>query len=113
MQRRSAWPTDATSRSDSKVPARSWRRSSVPEPRRSPYLYAIVRGVPHVERGERISAGVVLLCRSRRFLGARTALDEARLAAIAPDCDPEAVRPHLEAIEAIARGDDGAGPMAR
>ncbi len=85
----------------------------MPEPRRSPYLYAIVRVVPHVERGETINAGVVLLCRSRRFLGAQIALDEARLAAIAPDCDPEAVRPHLEAIEAIARGDEGAGPMAK
>jgi Protein of unknown function (DUF3037) len=85
----------------------------VPEPQRSPYLYAIIRVVPHVERGEALNAGVVLLCRSRRFLGARMALDEARLAALAPDCDATAVRPHLEAIEAVARGDADAGPMAR
>jgi Protein of unknown function (DUF3037) len=85
----------------------------VPDRRRDPYLYAIVRVVPRVERGERLNAGVVLLCRGRRFLGASTALDEARLAALAPDCDPGAVRTHLEAIEAIARGDPSAGPMAR
>jgi hypothetical protein len=85
----------------------------VPDVPRSPYLYAIVRVVPHVERGETLNAGVVLLCRPRRFLGARMALDEARLAALAPDCDAAAVRPHLEAIEAIARGDTAAGPMAR
>ena len=80
---------------------------------RSPYLYAIVRVVPHVERGESLNAGVVLLCRPRRFLGARRALDAARLAALAPDCDVAAVQPHLDAVEAIARGDTAAGPMAR
>ena len=84
----------------------------MPDVPRSSYLYAIIRVVPHVERGETLNAGVVLLCRQRRFLGARTALDEARLAALAPDCDAAAVRPHLEAIEAIARGDAAAGPMA-
>ncbi len=85
----------------------------MPDVPRSPYLYAIVRVVPHVERGESLNAGVVLLCRSRRYLGARMALDEARLHALAPDCDVAAVRPHLEAIEAIARGDAAAGPMAK
>lgn len=80
---------------------------------RSPYLYALIRVVPRIERGESMNAGVVLLCRPRRFLGARMALDVGRLAALAPDCDPDAVRGHLEAIEAIARGDTDAGPIAR
>src|SRR5665811_2429929 len=61
----------------------SWRRPSVPEPPpeadRAPFAYAIVRVVPHVERGERLNAGIVLLCRPRRFLGAEMRLDEARL----------------------------------
>lgn len=85
----------------------------MPGARRSPYLYAIVRVVPSIERGESLNAGVVLLCRSRRFLAARTSLDDARLAALAPGCDAAAVRPHLAAIEAIAAGDEAAGPMAR
>lgn len=80
---------------------------------RSPYLYAIIRVVPHVERGESINAGVVLLSRSHRYLGARMELDDARLAAIAPECDPTAVHANLAAIEAIARGDAAAGAMAR
>lgn len=80
---------------------------------RSPYLYAVIRVVPRVERGESINAGVVLLCRSRRFLGARMALDAGRLTALAPDCDLAGVQGHLDAIEAIARGDADAGPIAR
>ncbi|HYH92079.1 MAG TPA: DUF3037 domain-containing protein [Candidatus Saccharimonadales bacterium] len=85
----------------------------MPDSPRSPYQYAIVRVVPRVERGERLNVGVVLLCRPRRFLGARIALDEGKLAAIAPDLDPATIRPHLAAIERIAAGDDAAGPIAR
>lgn len=82
-------------------------------PARSTFQYAIVRVVPRVERGERFNAGVILLCRPRRYLGARTRLDETRLAALAPDCDPAVVRPHLEAIERIAAGETEAGAIAR
>ena len=58
------------------------------EPPRNVFQYAIVRVVPSVERGEGLNAGIVLLCRPMRFLGARVALDEGRLAALAPDLDP-------------------------
>jgi hypothetical protein len=81
--------------------------------RRSVFQYAIVRLVPRVERGECLNVGVILLCRPRRFLGARVHLDRGRLAAFSPGLDPELVRPHLEAIERIARGDPSAGPIAR
>jgi hypothetical protein len=84
----------------------------VPAARPSVFQYAIVRVVPRVERGERLNVGVILLCRPRRFLGARVHLDEARLAAVAPGLDPAILRPHLEAIERIASGDPAAGPIA-
>jgi len=84
----------------------------VPDEPHSPYQYAVVRVVPHVERGECINAGVVLLCRSLAYIGARTSLDDARLQAIAPDADPATIRLHLDAIERIARGDPAAGPIA-
>jgi hypothetical protein len=79
----------------------------------SPFSYAVYRLVPRVERGERINVGVVVFCRPLGYLAARTGLDERRLAALAPDLDPEAVRPHLSAIERIAAGDDDGGPIAR
>jgi hypothetical protein len=68
--------------------------------------------VPRVERGEAFNAGIVLMCRSRRFLGAVTELDADLLVAMAPDCDPEIVRAHLHAIEAVAAGAAHAGPIA-
>lgn len=79
---------------------------------RVPYLYAVLRLVPRIERGERFNVGVVLLCRSRQFLAARTHLDEEKLAALAPGVDAELVRAHLAALERIAAGDPDAGPMA-
>ena len=84
----------------------------MPDEPRSPYQYAIIRVVPRVERGESLNAGVVMLCRSKAYIGARTELDERRLAVLAPDIDPAIVRPHLDAIERIARGDAAGGPMA-
>jgi hypothetical protein len=85
----------------------------VPAARRSVFQYAIVRVVPRVERGESLNAGVILLCRPRRFLGARIHLDEDRLAAFAPGLDARLLRPHLDAIERIAAGDPAAGPIAK
>jgi hypothetical protein len=85
----------------------------VSDSRREPFQYAVLRVVPRVERGEFLNAGVVLFCRPRRYLAARIALDEARLAALAPGLDPAEVRAHLSAAERVAAGDPDAGPVAR
>ncbi len=79
----------------------------------SPFSYAIFRLVPRIERGEQINVGVVLFSRPLDFLGARTRLDEERATALWPELDADAVRPHLAALERIAAGDPGAGPIAR
>lgn len=78
----------------------------------SAFSYAILRVVPSVERGESLNAGVVLFCRQRDFLAARVALDEGRLAALAPGLPAERVSPHLEALTRVAAGDPEAGPVA-
>ena len=78
----------------------------------SPFQYAIVRVVPCVERGECVNAGVVLFCRPLGFLAAHVELDEARVRALAPDADLDAVRGHLDALERIAAGEPEAGPIA-
>jgi Protein of unknown function (DUF3037) len=76
------------------------------------FSYAVLRLVPRVERGERINVGVVVYCRPRRYLAARTGLDEERARALWPDLDPAEVRAHLQAVERIAAGEEGAGPIA-
>ena len=82
-------------------------------PGASPFSYAVYRLVPRVERGERINVGIVVFSRTLGYLAARTGLDVARLRALWPELDPEAVRPHLAALERIAAGDPDAGPIAR
>ena len=77
------------------------------------FSYAVLRLVPRVERGERINVGVVVFCRPLQYLEARTALDTARALVLWPELDVESVRSHLAAIERIATGDPGAGPIAR
>jgi Protein of unknown function (DUF3037) len=77
-----------------------------------PFQYAVVRVVPRVERGESLNAGVILLCRPKRFLAARVGLDVDRLRALAPEVDPATIESHLGAIERIAAGDAAAGPIA-
>jgi hypothetical protein len=79
----------------------------------SSYDYAIVRVVPRVERGEFVNAGVLLFCRTRRFLGARIALDAGRLAAIAPKIDITEVTRHLAVIPLVCAGGVGSGPIGQ
>lgn len=71
--------------------------------------YAIVRIVPRVERGEFVNAGVILFCRSRRYLDARFDLDIARLQAIAPNFDPAPLYEHFEIISLVCAGGKDAG----
>ncbi len=77
-----------------------------------PFQYAVLRLVPRVEREEFVNVGVILFCRTRRFLSARVALDPRRIEALAADVDLDAVREHLDARVRIAAGDPDAGPIA-
>lgn len=77
-----------------------------------PFQYAVLRLVPRVEREEFLNVGVIVFCRTRRFLAARVALDPRRLQTLAPDIDLETVREHLDARVRVAVGDPGAGPIA-
>jgi hypothetical protein len=83
----------------------------VPEP--SSFDYTILRVVPRVDRGERINAGVVLYCRARDFLEARVELDRHRLAAFAPDADPELIEAHLKAVLGVCAGGPPAGRIGQ
>jgi hypothetical protein len=75
------------------------------------YDYAIVRVVPRVERGEQINVGVILSCVDVEFLEARIEMDEARLLALDPSIDVEAIRAGLATIPAVCAGGPAAGPI--
>jgi hypothetical protein len=66
-----------------------------------------------VEREEFVNAGVIVSCPDRKFLEAAIELDEARLVALDPSIDLEAVRAHLAAIPAICAGGPSTGAIGR
>ncbi|MCB0209818.1 MAG: DUF3037 domain-containing protein [Anaerolineae bacterium] len=80
-------------------------------PAPSSFDYAVIRIVPHVERGEFINVGIILFCRTRRFLGAIVELNRQRLAALAPHFDIDKAAAHLELIPHIAEGNSS--PIGR
>ncbi len=79
----------------------------------SSFDYAVVRIVPRVEREEFLNAGVVVFCPEQNFLGARVRVNEARLAAFAPQVDVELVHSRLSGLVAVCVGDPRAGTIAR
>lgn len=82
-------------------------------PTPSVYEYAFIRVVPRVEEGEFLNVGVILFCRTRRYLAAHIVLDEARLTALAPDIDLDAVRAHLALIPRICAGEGPIGALGQ
>ena len=82
---------------------------------REAFEYAVLRVAPRVERGELVNVGVVLFCRTRRFLGVKVELGDRQasaLRALAPNVDLDAVLAHLGSIQAIVAGEASAGPIA-
>jgi hypothetical protein len=76
------------------------------------FQYAIWRVVPSVERGEALNVGVVVYCRRRQFLAARVLVDGARLHALSPDLNVDAIRRHLDGMVRVAAGDPDGGAIA-
>lgn len=76
------------------------------------FEYAIIRLVPQVEREEFLNTGVILYCRTHKFLQMLFTLDEKRLKATFPTADINEIRQHLQAYEQISAGNADAGPIA-
>jgi hypothetical protein len=79
----------------------------------SSYDYAYVRVMPSEARGEYVNVGVILFCRTKRFLGARIEVDEARLRALTPQLDLETLRRHLALIPEICAGRGPIGELGQ
>ena len=77
-----------------------------------PYQYVVLRCVPRVDREEFLNVGVVLYCEEAGVLAAAHQVDSARLSSFA-DVDEAALEAHLCFIDAVCRGDDAVGSIAR
>ncbi len=84
----------------------------MPDSRKLPFSYALLRAVPSIERGECLNIGVVLFCRQAGFLAMKTGVDPDRLEAFAPGLDPTPMAQRLDQIAAVIDGDPAAGPLA-
>ena len=74
-----------------------------------PFEYAVVRVVPRVDRGESITAGVLVYCRPLWYLRALIELDASRLLALDPAADVEAIERALAALAAVCAEDPASG----
>jgi Protein of unknown function (DUF3037) len=83
----------------------------VPMP--SAYDYAVIRVVPRVEREEFVNVGVIVSCPEQDFLTARIEVDAARVAALDPTLDLDALREYLAVIPRICAGGADAGALGR
>ncbi len=76
------------------------------------YEYAVIRVVPRVEREEFLNVGVIVFCKSLRFIRMRYLLDSERIRVFAPGIDLEQIEQNLSSFEKIAHGSKDGGPMA-
>ncbi len=82
-------------------------------PATNSFDYAIIQIVPRVERGERINAGIIVYCRTRRYLAARVDLDPALLEVLCPGLDLQIVHRHLDTFPLVCAGGPAAGPLGQ
>jgi hypothetical protein len=62
-------------------------------------VYAVLRAVPRVDRGECVNVGVVLYCQQRDFLAATVHVDADRLLALDAGTDIDGLREGLRAVQ--------------
>ena len=76
------------------------------------FEYAVIRLVPRVEREEFVNVGILLFCKSKRYLRCRYQLNKEKITALCAVLDCSDVESHLSSFEAICHADKKAGPIA-
>lgn len=77
------------------------------------YDYAYIRLVPHIERGEFVNVGVILFCRTLRYLNAKIYLNEAKVSALSPSQDVALLQTHLDFVPRICAGEGPIGQLGQ
>lgn len=71
------------------------------------FEYAVVRAVPRIERGECLNVGVIVYCQAADYIGASVHVDQAKLTALDPSADFDAISAAVDAIRATCSGSAG------
>ena len=77
------------------------------------FEYAIIRFVPRVEREEFINIGVIVYCKSLKFLQTRFTVDRNKLDCFCAGTDCDDLEKHLQSFDNISKGLPGAGPIGK
>ena len=77
------------------------------------YDYAFIRVMPHIESGEFVNVGVILFCRTLRYLDAKLNVDEEKVSVLSPHLDMALLHTHLEFIPRICAGDGPIGQLGQ
>jgi hypothetical protein len=80
-------------------------------PASNSFDYAFIWIMPRVEREEFALAGVIVYCRTRRFLAAQVGLPRTKLQAIDATFDLDEAERHLSSIPLICAGGRRGGPI--
>ena len=75
------------------------------------YEYAVIRVVPRVEREEFLNVGIILFCKSAKFIKMRYSVNEAKLLMLSEDFDMEQLEQNLASFQKIAEGGKTGGPI--
>lgn len=76
------------------------------------FEYAVIRYVPRVEREEFVNIGVVLYCRSQRFIGVRMLASMDKCRQLFDGIDTDELSKHMRAFRQIVEGIPEGRPIA-
>lgn len=77
------------------------------------YEYAIIRIVPKVEREEFFNVGVILFCKSKKFLGISYHIDPKKLSSFCCEKDVEDLKAYLKGWELVCKGEASGGRIGK
>lgn len=77
------------------------------------FEYAILRIVPKVEREEFVNIGVIVFCKTERYLQVKIAVNEKKVKALCEKTDIGELESYLAAFESIALGTNKDSPIAK
>ncbi len=76
------------------------------------YEYAVIRYVPHIERGEFVNVGLIMMCKRCRWIKSIIHIPVDRIELMKPPHDPATLRHQLRQFESICAGTREAGEIA-